>query len=69
MAADVIFFLDVFAKNEKSDLTKSQLKELAHLIREEQGRCVPDGPSRLLLRVLETNPETVLDVARSTAHG
>lgn len=29
---DRIFLLDIYAKNEKSDLTKSQLKELAGLI-------------------------------------
>lgn len=34
----VIFFLDVYAKNEKSDLTRVQRKELATLIREERSR-------------------------------
>lgn len=61
---------DVKAIREKQGMSQRAFAEtlgisIGTLRNWEQGRCLPDGPSRLLLKVLARSPEAVLDAAHS----
>jgi putative transcriptional regulator len=64
--------VDVRALRRRLGMSQAKFARSFHLsvgtVRDwEQGRAAPDGPARVLLRLIERNPEIVLETLRASA--
>jgi putative transcriptional regulator len=66
--------VDVRALRRRLGMSQERFASCFHLsvgtVRDwEQGRTVPDGPARVLLKLIEHNPETVLETLQTSGTG